>query len=125
MADKHWCKIHNTKFFKTEKMSGYAHPVKDAGGELLSWCNEDAEEVAKLPEQKPESPPPQPGEELPAPAPQAVGMITKELGDMIRAKLLTEIFGSKIANGLLGWYRSQTLGITRIPYDGKDLPVFK
>lgn len=45
---EHWCKIHNTKFFKTAKMSGYAHPVKDAEGKTTAWCNEDAEEVAKL-----------------------------------------------------------------------------
>ncbi len=48
---EHWCDIHKTKFFKTEKMSGYAHPVKDAGGETTAWCNEDAQEVARLPTQ--------------------------------------------------------------------------
>ncbi len=61
----------------------------------------------------------------PVPAPQAVGMMTKEIGDMIRAKMLTVIYGTKIANELAIWYRSQALGITRINYDGKDLPVFK
>ena len=58
-------------------------------------------------------------------APQAVGMMTKEIGDMIRAKMLTVIYGTKIANELTIWYRSQTLGITRINYDGVDLPKFK
>ena len=64
-------------------------------------------------------------QEPPPPAPQAVGMITKEIGDMIRAKMLTVIFGKKIATALTVWYRSQTLGITRIEFDGKDLPTFQ
>lgn len=58
-------------------------------------------------------------------APQAVGMITKEIGDHIRAGTLSTIFGAKIANSLLVWYRGQTLGITQIDFDGKDLPKFK
>ena len=45
---EHWCEIHKTKFFKTAKMSGYAHPVKNEDGITTAWCNEDAEEVAKL-----------------------------------------------------------------------------
>ncbi len=85
----------------------------------------EAGQVAELPSQKPDSLPPQPGEELPPPAPQAVGMMTKEIGDMMRAEMLGKIFGAKIAVELTKWYRSQALGITRIPYEGKDLPVFK
>lgn len=65
MASEHWCKIHNTKFFKTAKMSGYAHPVKDAKGELLEWCNEDAEEVSKSESQEAVSPPLQQDEPTP------------------------------------------------------------
>ena len=64
-------------------------------------------------------------QEAPPPAPQAVGMITKELGDMMRAKLLTPIFGKEIANELTKWYRGQTLGITRIPFDSDKLPKFE
>ncbi len=52
-------------------------------------------------------------------------MMTKEIGDMIRAKMLIVVYGTKIANELTIWYRSQALGITRINYDGKDLPIFK
>jgi len=63
--------------------------------------------------------------EKPQVAPQAVGMITKEIGDNIRAGTLSTIFGAEIANSLLVWYRSQTLGITQINFDGKDLPKFK
>ena len=59
------------------------------------------------------------------PAPQAVGMITKEIGDMIRAKYLVSIFGGEISKELIKWYRSQTLGITKIPFDGAKLPQFK
>lgn len=59
------------------------------------------------------------------PNPQAVGMITKEIGDMIRAKELNWIFGKKVALNLVRWYRGQVLGITRIECDGKDLPDFE
>lgn len=62
---EHWCKVHSTKFFKTEKMSSYAHPVKDGDGKTISWCNEDAEAVAKLEPQEPISPPLQEGEPTP------------------------------------------------------------
>lgn len=56
------------------------------------------------------------------PAPQAVGMMTKETGDMIRAGMLESVFGKETAVELTKWYRGQALGITRIPYNGKDLP---
>lgn len=52
-------------------------------------------------------------------------MITKELGDHIRAGTLTKVFGAKIAVSLTTWYRTQTLSITQISYDGKDLPKFE
>ncbi len=117
-----------------EKRAGL-HPLFQQGkAVMLHWETyknrayvSDAKAVeGELPEpQTRESLPPQPGEELPPPAPQAVGMITKELGDMIRAELLGKIFGAKIAVELTKWYRSQTLGITRITYDGRGLPVFK
>ena len=61
----------------------------------------------------------------PPPAPQAVGMMTKEIGDMIRAKYLKTIFGEKIAIGLMHWYQQQALSITRIEFDTKDLPDFE
>jgi len=45
MSDFH-CKEHDTDFFKTPKMKGYAHPIKDADGEPVlnekgkqKWCN--------------------------------------------------------------------------------------
>ncbi len=58
-------------------------------------------------------------------APQAIGMMTKEIGDMIRAKYLVPIFGKDVGNELIKWYRGQALGITQIPFDGKDLPTFE
>ncbi len=63
--------------------------------------------------------------EKPPPAPQAVGMWTKEIGDMIRANMLMVIFGKVIGTALMKWYRQQGLGITRIEFDGKDLPTFE
>ncbi len=48
MAKGHYCVTHKTPFFKSGKMRGYAHPIKDGAGETIGWCNEDAEEVAKL-----------------------------------------------------------------------------
>lgn len=116
------------------------HPLFQQGkAVMLHWETyknvpyvSDAKSVeGNLPEaEKLESPPLQSGEEaveIPktAPAPQAVGMITKEIGDMMRAEMLSQIFGKKVAIELTKWYRSQTLGITRINYDGKDLPEYK
>ena len=60
----------------------------------------------------------------PEPAPQAVGMTTKEIGDMIRAGKLKEIFGFEIAVDLIKWYRGQILATTRINFDGEKLPQF-
>ncbi len=86
----------------------------------------EASEVAKLGPKAAESPPLQEGETPPPPpAPQAVGMLTKEIGDMIRAKMLTTLFGATIKSELVKWYRSQVFGISRITYDGKDLPENK
>ena len=64
-------------------------------------------------------------QELPPPNPHAVGMMTKEIGDMIRAKYLVSIYGQEASNELIKWYRSQGLGITRITFDGDKLPKFE
>jgi len=127
MTEAHFCNQHATKFFKTAKMRGYAHPIEDKDGKTTGWCNEEDQESYHDPNPKKDTPPQQEHQPVPvtAIAPQAVGMMTKEIGDMIRAKMLTVIYGTKIANELTKWYRSQALGITRINYDGKDLPVFK
>ncbi len=60
----------------------------------------------------------------PPPNPQAVGMCTKEIGDMIRSKYLKPLFGD-IHIGLIKWYQGQILDITRIPFDEAELPQFK
>ena len=52
----------------------------------------------------------------------ARGMSVKELGDMMRAGLLSKIFGETIARALTVWYRGEILGITKVSFDGKDLP---
>ena len=62
MTESHYCEEHQTKFFKTAKMSGYAHPIK-VNDQTVGWCNEDAEQVAKLEPVKPEPVPPQEEEE--------------------------------------------------------------
>lgn len=61
----------------------------------------------------------------PEPAPQAVGMITKEIGDMIRSKYLKPLFGDEAYIELIKWYRGQVLGITRIDFEGAKLPTLK
>ena len=70
---EHFCEEHKTKFFKTEKMFGYAHPIK-VNDQTVGWCNEDAEEVAKLPAQKTASPPLREDE----PTPKELG-VSKEM----------------------------------------------
>lgn len=53
-TNEHWCEKHNTKFFKTEKMKAWAHPVKnedgsptlDDNGKQL-WCSEKPQPQAK------------------------------------------------------------------------------
>lgn len=47
---QHWCKEHNTAFFKRGKMKVYAHPIKgEDGNDTGKWCN--------MPEDKPKSQP--------------------------------------------------------------------
>ncbi len=43
---EHWCKAHQTKFFKRGKMKGYAHQIGNSG----EWCNEaEAEPTPQKP----------------------------------------------------------------------------
>ena len=56
MTDIHYCEIHDTIWFKTEKMRGYAHPVKNDKGESVLneknkqvWCNETEEDEQPAP----------------------------------------------------------------------------
>lgn len=47
---EHWCKEHQTVWFKKGKMKGYAHPIKDESGEDTSeWCNEPKSEEESKP----------------------------------------------------------------------------
>jgi len=53
---EHWCKEHQTVWFKKGKMKGYAHPIKDAEGEDTDkWCNEPKEEAEEKPAPKRDS----------------------------------------------------------------------
>ena len=40
---EHFCKIHNTAFFKKGKMKNFAHPIGDSG----KWCDEHKEDNEK------------------------------------------------------------------------------
>ncbi len=48
---EHYCLVHNTKFFKTDKMKSWAHPVegKDEDGHTM-WCNESKPKVVEVAE---------------------------------------------------------------------------
>ena len=116
----HYCTEHKTVFFKKGAMRGYAHPIE--GTDPVKWCNEPEDGGAEIPEAKKAELAVEPQE---PPNPQAVGMITKEIGDMIRAERLNGLFGHDIAVELIKWYRHQTLGITRVPFDGEKLPKFE
>jgi len=59
----HYCTLHNTVFFKTEKMRGYAHPIKDAQGNTIKdgkgkdlWCNEEEGTPQETPSQQVSTP---------------------------------------------------------------------
>lgn len=50
----HWCGKHQTAFFKTKNMKGYAHPIK--GTDPTEWCNEPEEGGESPPELSPTTP---------------------------------------------------------------------
>ena len=52
---KNWCIEHEIAWFKKGNMKNYAHPVKDAQGNLMGWCNrpEDFVETDTSPELEP------------------------------------------------------------------------
>jgi hypothetical protein len=92
----HFCKEHNTKWFKSPNMKNYAHPVKDADGNQIydakgkpMWCSEpkpQTEPVQNVPQPpvvNKEAPPVQKPTTEP-PAPQEIGMWWKEVGDWMR-----------------------------------------
>ena len=59
---EHWCEVHQTDYFKTPKMKTYAHPVKDAAGKTLGWCNEPETPSAAPAQQATQQPQPEPAE---------------------------------------------------------------
>ena len=136
MTGVYYCKEHGAVWFKKGNMRGHAHPIE--GTDPTEWCNmPEGTEPTELPpptrpivsereqkvvEEAHETAPPSPPKE---PAPQAVGMITKEIGDMIRSKYLKPIFGDEVSVELMKWYQAQVLGITRVTFSSKQLPTFK
>lgn len=43
-GQQHWCKVHNRSFFKTAKMSSYAHPIDGS----KDWCHEHKEDTPAI-----------------------------------------------------------------------------
>ena len=67
------------------------------------------------------------------PAPQAVGMITNNITNMIIAgvnsgkganAIMKAVFGEETSIELVRWWRGQFLGITKVQFDGAKLPDF-
>ena len=50
---EHWCVEHNTVFFKKGNMRGYAHPIKNANGVTVGWCNEPEHDAPPEAEHQP------------------------------------------------------------------------
>ncbi|KKL56342.1 hypothetical protein LCGC14_2246370 [marine sediment metagenome] len=118
MAD-HYCEEHGVNFTRKEGKEGkpfWSH--KQNGG----WCNEpkQAETITTSPQS--DNKPPETQKQGYNADGAARGMSVKEIGDMMRAGLLSKIFGETVARSLTVWYRGELLGITKINYDGKDLP---
>ena len=116
---EHFCNEHQTKFFKGGKMKSFAHPI-EVNGQTVGWCNEDAEEVAKLPAQKTASPPLQEGEEAVFKSKDqqiAEHAWWKELGMMLRAN---DIDVTKpIGKGIRAAYYAQMMSILDIKIENK------
>jgi len=56
MSQTHWCSEHQTARFKSGRMKGYSHPIKDSKGEPVLdgegkaiWCNEPEETAGQSP----------------------------------------------------------------------------
>ena len=58
------------------------------------------------------------------PSGQEVGLWWKEIGKMIRSHTLSEIFGVANSIEITKAYRTQALGILKLPFDGAKLPQF-
>ncbi len=116
---EHYCNQHLTEWFKRGAMRGYAHPIVDANGENTGkWCNAPEQEAETTPSTVSKPPPrqtPPPKMEISG---QATGMLTKEIGDMIRADKLEIVFGADNAALLAEWYRGQVSFITSLNVEG-------
>lgn len=83
--------------------------------EYIASARQVKDAIPNKPINLPEPVPPTVTSSIPKPepkhaiAPQAIGMTTKEIGDMIRAKSLSVIFGQEMADKLVAWYKSQIL----------------
>ena len=64
MSESHYCKEHDTVWFKSKNMRNYAHPVKTSDGETVfddsgkqKWCNEPESDTATVALESHKSPP--------------------------------------------------------------------
>jgi len=145
----HYCTTHQTVFFKKGKMKGYAHPITDAEGQTIGWCNEgDVEKLKDLPPQEPEILPEhqavieeameegykkmaETNTQTPPNRAEGAsrGMICNNIFALITASggfdLLIKVFGKKIGKRMAEWARGEALAISKIEYDGKDLPKWE
>lgn len=119
---EHWCKEHQTPFFKKGNMKGFAHPILDENGEPIGkWCNEPKEEVAK-PEPIAMKSQPQPQSRYNK-SPEELVAERRSIERQVSAKLAFE--GTSLetpfeqlatrADNIFAW-------IAEIPKEGKQIP---
>jgi len=83
---EHWCKEHDTAFFKRGRMKSYAHPIGDTG----EWCHEHKEQA--------ETPPTEPIEKIfPDETPPDASTAEKTTPDEGTAPNATDELLSKVA----------------------------
>ncbi len=91
-------------FMKEGKAYPFVHDIETVAGALPPATSSVV---------APPQPPPRP--EING---QALGMMTKEIGDMIRADKLEIVFGAVNAALIAKWYRGQVSFVTGLPVEG-------
>lgn len=128
---EHWCKEHQTVWFKKGNMRGYAHPVLDDDGVQMQndngrniWCNEPTEtppaKPAPVPGKKVE--PPEEDRAKPIISGAEKGLWWKEVGENFRAGLFKK---DDNANGTKLWnlYIKQMLASLEITLEKEVQPA--
>lgn len=126
-ATEHFCKVHNTTFFKKGKMPGYAHKMSNTD----QWCNEPKEEPEKPTEGEQPTITPSSTPDKSTPDSPEVNSATSspESAKPSQQKALmeftngTELVSYAMKVKKIAWKKIQTdLGITT-PEDIKDIPA--